>query len=254
MVSRSGGAAQRCERARTSVANRSGSSHAAKWPPLSASGDDDRPTHPASTYRVPVASSPADESAAPTGPLPAAEGCVSHGSGEAVPSGVAYHSGWLTDRRPREGPMSQDSVPPWDDVEDEGVLDRADTLDDDAVEDPLDAGIEPADRWSGANRFGTTAAEQRAGESLDQLLAEEAPDVDPYANRAEDEDDLIRARLRERAEIGPPGGRRPEWRRRRVHRPGHRGRRRWLGRRHRRRRRERRGGSGAPGRRPGRTG
>jgi len=88
--------------------------------------------------------------------------------------------------------MSQDSVPPWDDVEDEGVLDRADTLDDDAVEDPLDAGIEPADRWSGANRFGTTAAEQRAGESLDQLLAEEAPDVDPYANRAEDEDDLIR--------------------------------------------------------------
>ena len=88
--------------------------------------------------------------------------------------------------------MSQDSVPSWDDVEDEGVLDATDTLDDDAVEDPLDTGIAPADGWSGANRFGTTAAEQRAGESLDQRLAEEDPDLDPGTDRSEDEDDLIR--------------------------------------------------------------
>jgi hypothetical protein len=86
--------------------------------------------------------------------------------------------------------MSQEAQ--WDDVEDEGVLDASDTLDDDAVEDPLDTGIAPPDRWSGANRFGTTAAEQRAGESLDQLLAEEEPDVDPYAEPAQDEDELTR--------------------------------------------------------------
>jgi hypothetical protein len=80
----------------------------------------------------------------------------------------------------------------WDSIEDEGVLDESDTLDDDAVADPLDVGIAAADRWSGANRFGTTVAEQRAGESLEQLLSEEEPDVDPYAGQADDEDELTR--------------------------------------------------------------
>ncbi len=80
----------------------------------------------------------------------------------------------------------------WDSIEDEGVLDASDTLDDDAVSDPLDVGIEPSDRWAGANRFGTTTAEQGAGESLEQLLAEEEPDVDPYAEDADDEDELTR--------------------------------------------------------------
>ena len=79
----------------------------------------------------------------------------------------------------------------WDSVEDDGVLDGSDTLDDD-VSDPLDVGIAAADRWSGANRFGTTIAEQRAGETMDQLLAEEEPDVDPYAEAVDDEDELVR--------------------------------------------------------------
>lgn len=84
------------------------------------------------------------------------------------------------------------STEQWDSIEDEGVLDASDTLDDDAVADPLDTGVAAADRWSGADRFGTTAAEQRAGESLDQLLAEEEPDIDPYAEPFDDEDELIR--------------------------------------------------------------
>jgi hypothetical protein len=84
-----------------------------------------------------------------------------------------------------------DGTDEWDAVEDEGVLDASDTLDE-AVGDPLDTGVAAADRWSGANRFGTTAAEARAGESLDQLLAEEEPDVDPYADRDDDEDELTR--------------------------------------------------------------
>src|SRR2546423_2064503 len=89
---------------------------------------------------------------------------------------------------------SADGVAQWDDIEDEGVLDASDTLDDDAVADPLDAAVEPADRWSTASRFGTTAAEQHAGESIGQLLAAEGPDVDPYAvpGEDEDEDELIR--------------------------------------------------------------
>jgi hypothetical protein len=76
-------------------------------------------------------------------------------------------------------------------VEDDGVLDSSDTLDDDLV-DPLDTGVAAADRWAGANRFGTTAAEERQGESLDERLSEEEPDIDPYAEVTDDEDDITR--------------------------------------------------------------
>lgn len=103
--------------------------------------------------------------------------------------------------------MSQDDttagVDEWDAIEDDGVLDASDTLDDDAVADPLDTGVAAPDRWAAANRFGTTIAEQRSGESLDQLLAEEEPDIDPWADRGEDEDDLIRRGY----EVEPRAGR-----------------------------------------------
>lgn len=42
--------------------------------------------------------------------------------------------------------------------------------------DPLDRGVAPPERWSAGMRFGVTADEQEAGESLDQLLSEEEPD------------------------------------------------------------------------------
>ena len=87
---------------------------------------------------------------------------------------------------------STEPIDEWDAIEDDGVLDASDTLDDDRVGDPLDTGIVAADHWTGANRFGTTIAEQRSGESLDQLLAQEEPDIDPYAEDADDEDELIR--------------------------------------------------------------
>lgn len=87
-----------------------------------------------------------------------------------------------------------DAVDEWNVAEDDGVLDVSDTLDDDLVADPLDTGIAPADRWAGANRFGTTPAEQRAGESLEQLLAQEEPDVDPYAESDDDDEDELSRR------------------------------------------------------------
>jgi hypothetical protein len=68
------------------------------------------------------------------------------------------------------------------DLEDDGTLDASDTLEGDPGDDPLDQGIVPPDRWSAGEGFGTTLAEERAGESLDQLLAEEEPDQDPYAD------------------------------------------------------------------------
>lgn len=84
-----------------------------------------------------------------------------------------------------------DPVEEWNVAEDDGVLDASDTLDD-RVGDPLDTGIVAGDRWTGANRFGTTPAEERAGESLEQLLAQEESDIDPYAEAADDEDELTR--------------------------------------------------------------
>jgi hypothetical protein len=76
-----------------------------------------------------------------------------------------------------------------DDIDDEGVLDPSDTLDGAPDGDPLEAGYLPTDRWSAGMRFGSTEAEERAGESLDQLLAEEEPDItlDP-AEEEPDED------------------------------------------------------------------
>ncbi len=80
-------------------------------------------------------------------------------------------------------------------LEDDGVLDASDTLDGEAGDDPLDAGYAAPDRWSAGERFGTTAAEERQGESLDQLLAEEEPDLDPYAEEPEDVNEADEAPL-----------------------------------------------------------
>jgi hypothetical protein len=68
-------------------------------------------------------------------------------------------------------------------------LDASDTLDGDPGDDPLDQGIAPPDRWSAGEGFGTTAPEEQEGESLDQLLAEEEPERDPYADDDEDEEE-----------------------------------------------------------------
>lgn len=55
----------------------------------------------------------------------------------------------------------------------------SDTLDDRGVVDILDEGFSPPERWSPAQKFGNTAEEQRDGETLDQRLAQEEPDIEP---------------------------------------------------------------------------
>lgn len=56
-------------------------------------------------------------------------------------------------------------------------VDPAESLTGDNSDDPLDVGYSPPDREPTATRYGTTADEQRAGDSLDQRLAQEVPDV-----------------------------------------------------------------------------
>jgi hypothetical protein len=61
-------------------------------------------------------------------------------------------------------------------LDDEDQLPAEDTLDDRGVDDLLDEGYSPPERPLGVDAFGTTAAEQRQGERLEQRLAHEVPD------------------------------------------------------------------------------
>jgi len=61
---------------------------------------------------------------------------------------------------------------------DNDQLQPEDTLiDPGAADDAFDAGYDAPDAWSGGEGFGNTVDEQREGESLDQRLAQERPDV-----------------------------------------------------------------------------
>ncbi|MEU6065305.1 MULTISPECIES: DUF5709 domain-containing protein [Streptomyces] len=61
--------------------------------------------------------------------------------------------------------------------EDSGLLDAEDTLVADGVDDPLDRGWSPPERPWAVEHTGVTAAERHQGETLDQRLAEELPDL-----------------------------------------------------------------------------
>jgi hypothetical protein len=63
-------------------------------------------------------------------------------------------------------------------VDDETQLQPEDTLDYHGVDDVLDEGFVTRERWSPAQGFGNTVAEEHQGESLEQRLAQETPDVD----------------------------------------------------------------------------
>ncbi len=68
------------------------------------------------------------------------------------------------------------------DLGDYEVDDAYDTLDTDSGDDPLDRGVTPPQRWSRAIRYGSGS-----GESLDELLAEEEPDITSDLDAGDDE-------------------------------------------------------------------
>ena len=55
-------------------------------------------------------------------------------------------------------------------------LQQEDTLVDRGVDDVLDEGYSPPEKWSPAERFGNTPFEEATGESLEQRLAQEEPE------------------------------------------------------------------------------
>jgi hypothetical protein len=77
--------------------------------------------------------------------------------------------GWGDDVYQPDGSEVQD---------DAGLLDAEDTLENDGVDNPLERGWSPPERPWAVEHVGVTAAEGHDGESLDQRLAEEVPDIE----------------------------------------------------------------------------
>ena len=73
----------------------------------------------------------------------------------------------------------------------EDQLTSEDTLDDPEkeVEDELDRGYSPPERYSAGQGFGNTPYEEATGESLDQRVAQEETEADPYDASSADGDD-----------------------------------------------------------------
>ncbi|WP_344731513.1 DUF5709 domain-containing protein [Nocardioides fonticola] len=80
-----------------------------------------------------------------------------------------------------------------EDAEDQPV--NADRLDDveGEVDDELDRGYSPPEKPSAGQGFGNTPYEEAVGETLDQRIAQEAPEPDPYAvlDRDEVEEEVL---------------------------------------------------------------
>lgn len=62
--------------------------------------------------------------------------------------------------------------------------------DDRGLVDPLDEGYSPPEKWSAGEGFGNTPYEEALGETLDQRLAQEEPEPDPYEVAQLDIDDV----------------------------------------------------------------
>ncbi|WP_090044916.1 hypothetical protein [Lentzea fradiae] len=82
----------------------------------------------------------------------------------------------------------QDTGAP-DSVEtDPAALNSAEDLDEDRIKlDPLEAGMDPPERWSGVDKYGMTPYEEAHPRPLDDRLAEEQPDVPVASDPIDDE-------------------------------------------------------------------
>ncbi|MYQ95975.1 hypothetical protein GTY20_34325 [Streptomyces sp. SID4946] len=78
-------------------------------------------------------------------------------------------------------PLGDDAYQPTgtnEEQADAAPVDPEDAVGERSYDDMLDEGYSPPERPLGVTKYGTTAAEQHAGESLDQRLRQEVPDPD----------------------------------------------------------------------------
>ncbi|HEX6340108.1 hypothetical protein [Umezawaea sp.] len=103
----------------------------------------------------------------------------------------------------RESPTAPHDTGSPDSAEmDPAALNSAEDLDEDRLKlDPLEAGMDPPERWTAADKYGMTAYEQAHPRPLEDRLEEEQPDVQPPAGEPDAEelsrDDVISSDARD---------------------------------------------------------
>ena len=76
------------------------------------------------------------------------------------------------------------------DDEDQPQGDGDSLVGDRGLAEPLDEGYSPPEKWSVGEGFGNTPYEEEVGETLDQRIAQEEPEPDPYAEAELDREDV----------------------------------------------------------------
>ena len=76
------------------------------------------------------------------------------------------------------------------DDEDQPQGDGDSLVDSRGLDEPLDEGYSPPEKWSAGEGFGNTPAEEEQGETLDQRIAQEEPEPDPYEQAASESEDV----------------------------------------------------------------
>jgi Family of unknown function (DUF5709) len=71
-------------------------------------------------------------------------------------------------------------------VDDENQPSNLEDVPDPDVEDELDRGYSPPERYSAGQGYGNTPYEEATGESLDQRIAQEEPETGPFADGDDD--------------------------------------------------------------------
>jgi hypothetical protein len=76
------------------------------------------------------------------------------------------------------------------DDEDQPQGDGDSMSDDRGLTEPLDEGYSPPEKWSVGQGYGNTPLEEELGETLDQRIAQEEPEPDPYELAATETEDV----------------------------------------------------------------
>ena len=76
------------------------------------------------------------------------------------------------------------------DDEDQPQGDGDSLVDSRGLSEPLDEGYSPPEKWSVAEGYGNTPYEEETGESLEQRIAQEVPEPDPYEQAAVAHEDV----------------------------------------------------------------
>jgi hypothetical protein len=84
-----------------------------------------------------------------------------------------------------EGPANAEDYGEYS-VDDEDQLQPEDSLVDRGVDDALDEGYSAPEKWSAAEGYGNTPLEEERGETLEQRMAQEEPEPDPYQAAAQE--------------------------------------------------------------------